>query len=244
MKILVFDIETAGVNAFKADLGWVISISYKWLGEGKVQNMMITDFKAAFKKNPHNDYHLLKEFKKVIDQADFLCAHYGSVFDKRFLNGRLKVHNLGRIAPRQLIDTCMIARAHFTFSSNRLANLAKVLGCKSRKMEKGEGWPNWWYQFMGGNPPPSTIRDMKKYNNIDVLTLEEIAIKLREYWPSWINYSVGKEIDCCPSCGGEHLVKNGTRMTGTGKKQTYLCKDCGSVCQSKSSIFTGGMRKC
>ena len=35
-RVLVWDIETAGVSALKADLGFVVCVGYKWFGEKKV----------------------------------------------------------------------------------------------------------------------------------------------------------------------------------------------------------------
>lgn len=71
-KVLYFDIETAPnlsyvwghyeQNVIQHDREWyMLCISYRWEGEKKVHVCALPDFPDAYKKDPENDYHVVKE---------------------------------------------------------------------------------------------------------------------------------------------------------------------------------------
>ncbi|KKK57276.1 hypothetical protein LCGC14_3056080, partial [marine sediment metagenome] len=96
-KVLIWDLETGGVNAFKADLGFILNFGYKWLGEEKVTVLKVSNYKDWFKKTrnlPVNDKPLLTAALKIMFQADMLVAHYGDRFDRRFFQGRCAIQGL------------------------------------------------------------------------------------------------------------------------------------------------------
>lgn len=55
----------------------------------------------------------------------------------------------------------------------------------------------------------------------------------------FVNIIKGETINplkCCPSCGSQHIVKNGSNIL---RKQCYKCKDCGrNYCSSTNSFFS------
>src|ERR1700677_3500546 len=92
-RILFYDIETA------PSLGWVwqkyqtdvisfendwymLSFSYKFEGDEKPTTFALPDFKL-YKKDPENDYELVKALHKVISQADLVIGHNSDSFDNR-----------------------------------------------------------------------------------------------------------------------------------------------------------------
>ena len=237
-KILVYDIESAGVNAFNADLGYVIAFGYKWLGEKETHCLSISDY-PRFKKDPHNDHDLLRDASEVFQHADALIAHYGDKFDRPFIHTRLTFHDLPNIPPIKQLDTCKVAWKVYKFSSNRLANLAKFFNCANRKTDKGDGWSKWWMEILKGSDKYQ--KQMVDYCKQDVRTLEEIALKMRNFWPpGFVNFSShGEGIHCCTRCGSKDLTKDGHRYRSGKKTQRYCCKACGSWSWGNSVRLVG-----
>ena len=145
-RILFFDIETAGVNALKSDLGFVVCFGYKWSDE--TESHCITARKQDLRA--FDDRWLLEKASELMREADMVVGHYASVFDRRFFQGRLLINNLPSIPPTKMRDTCMIARSVANFSSNRLGHLSEILDLKAKKQAKksGRDWPGWWFGVM------------------------------------------------------------------------------------------------
>jgi len=126
-KILFLDLESCGVNALKSDLGFVVIFGYKWAHEKEAHSIVLsqTDLRNF------DDSKLLVKASKLMAEADLLVGHFASVFDRRFIQGRLLINGLPPIPMTKLRDTCMISRSVANFSSNRLKHLAKILGMKN-----------------------------------------------------------------------------------------------------------------
>lgn len=165
-KILYFDIESAGVNALRSDLGFVIVFGYKWSDENEPKAIML-DRKHLLN---FDDSKLLAEVSKLFEKADLVVGHYASVFDKRFLQGRLLVNGLPPVPQTKLRDTWEIVRKVANFSSNRLKHLAKVLNFKHQKLENN--WPVAWFKVMQGDT--EVLRGLAEYCKGDVLVVEEL----------------------------------------------------------------------
>lgn len=225
-RILIYDIESAGVNALNADLGYVICFGYKWLGEKETHCISITDF-SDFKKNPQNDKRVVKEALKILNEADGIIAHYGNRFDRPYIAARALYHGLAPFPDVQQLDPCYLAYKKFKLSSNRLVNIAKFLKCRNQKMNKdGTFWPDAWLSIMKGST--KNQKKMIAYCKQDVRTLEEIAVKMRPYWfPSFVNSLGYSHFDgTCPACGSDYLMKNGTRKNKNYTYQRMICCDC------------------
>ena len=177
MKTLIYDIETAGVNALKADLGFVIVFGYKWLGE-KSAHVLTINQKDLQK---FDDRELLVRVSKLLQQADVVVTHYGSNFDKKFLQGRLMINDLPGFPHPPVRDTCLGLRVVTNFSSKRLKHAAKIMQFKHQKLEND--WPRAWFQIMRGNM--KVLRDLAKYCIGDVLADEELYLRLRPYVKAW-----------------------------------------------------------
>lgn len=175
-EILFFDIETNGVNARNSDLGIVVVFGYAWNDE-PAKSIIISE--KHLKK--FDDSALLREASELMSQADILVAHYGSMFDRRFLNGRLLIHGLPPATDAVLRDTVFAYRRVAAFSSNRLQHLARILHSRHKKLDKG--WPEWWFEVMRGNM--TALRDMAKYCRGDVEALRELYYKVAPYVKAW-----------------------------------------------------------
>jgi len=215
-KILFFDIESAGVNALKSDLGFVILFGWKWAGEREAHCLQID------RKHLHrfDDSKLLKQAAKLLGQADIVVGHFASVFDRRFIQGRLLINKLEPIPPTKLRDTCMIARSVANFSSNRLKHLAKILGLRHQKLENN--WPQAWFEVMKGNA--KALAGLAKYCKGDVLALEELYNALRPFDNAHPNIYLDRHH--CGVCGSG-VQYRGTALVNNKRYRRFQCKKCG-----------------
>src|SRR5687768_7164225 len=107
-RILLYDIESSlqTVAVFQlAKNDWiqpeniiterhVISICWMWLGERKVHSVSLLDDPKRFAKDPHDDYHVLATFHKVMHEADAIVGHNSEGFDNKYVLTRMLKHGL------------------------------------------------------------------------------------------------------------------------------------------------------
>jgi len=215
-KILFFDIESAGVNALRSDLGFVILFGYKWGHEKEAKVIKIS--KALLKH--FDDSELLLKASKVFTEADLIVAHYGSIFDRRFIQGRLLINRLSPIPNTKMRDTCMIARSVANFSSNRLKHLAKILDLKHQKLDNN--WPIAWFKVMQGDL--ATLDKLAIYCKGDVLVLEELYNRLLPFDNAHPRLVLDRAL--CGICGGK-VVYHGIAIMATNSYKRYQCTQCG-----------------
>lgn len=218
-KILYWDLETGGVNALRADLGFVLCFGYKWAGERNAHCLTLKDF-SGFKLHTFDDTELVRAALKIMEKADLLVAHYGDKFDRRFFQGRCVIDGLKPPPPTKQRDTCRIARTAFNFSSNRLGHLAKVLKCKHQK--RSRGWPDWWLRVLAGDK--DTLDKMAHYCKGDVQTLEDVYMKLRVYDNPHPRLVMDRSK--CGLCGGA-VEYRGFAYVGLYRYRRYVCHKCG-----------------
>lgn len=215
VKILSFDIESAGVNALKSDLGFIICFGYKWLHE-KDAHVLLVDPEDL---QNFDDSKLLVEASKFMSEADILVGHFASVFDRRFIQGRLLINNLPPIPDVKLRDTCLIARSVANFSSNRLKHLAHILKLKAQKMPNG--WPEAWFKVMQGDY--RELQRLGRYCKGDVLAVEELYLKLRPFDNP--HPRIVEDRTKCPVCSGD-VEYRGTAWVGVNRYRRFVCKKC------------------
>ena len=214
-RVLFFDIESAGVNALKSDLGFIIVFGYKWSDEKSAHALTISrSALMAF-----DDCPLLKEASKLMSEADLLVGHYASVFDRRFIQGRLLINNLPPIPPTKMRDTCMIARSVANYSSNRLKHLAKILHLRHQKLDNN--WPEAWFRVMAGDM--SHLHALAEYCKGDVLALEELYNRLLPFDNAHPRMVADRSL--CKTCGGK-VEYRGFAYVNESKYRKYVCKSC------------------
>jgi DNA polymerase elongation subunit (family B) len=244
-RVLLFDVETAPIlgyvwgiweqnvalNQIKAD--WhLLSWSAKWLGDSKV---MYQDQRKA--KNVEDDKKLLEGIWKLLNEADIVVTQNGKSFDQKKLNARFIMNGFQPPSSFKHIDTLLIARKHFGFTSNKLEYMSEKLCTKYKKLKVKEfqGF-DLWKQCLAGNI--RAWKQMELYNRMDVLALEELYTKLIP-WDNTINFSVyyDEEARVC-TCGGKNFVKNGFTYSSAGKYQRYSCGSCGSEGRGSTNEFS------
>lgn len=222
-RVLFWDLETAGVNAFSADQGYIVCFGYKWLGDKDTKCLTVLDFPG---KNCQDDTKLLSAALEIMEDADLLVAHYGDRFDRKFFEARLLRAGLKPIPGTRQVDTCLLARAKLKLSSNRLANLASFLGVETQKMAKGNGWPSWWMGALRGDK--KSILAMAKYCRVDVQCLSEIYLRIRHLIPEkyLINMSIGQNRYMCGACGA-NVQYRGFYFSARKMYRRFQCRACG-----------------
>ena len=230
-RILSFDIESAGVNALKADLGFVILFGYKWAHEKEAH--VLTIDRQSLRR--FDDKALLRAASKLFAEADLVVGHFASLFDRRFIQGRLLINGLHPIPPTKIRDTCLLARSLATFSSNRLKHLAKILHLRHQKLDNN--WPTAWFKVMQGSM--AHLNALARYCKGDVEAVEELYFKLRPFdQPHPRLYPSTKGDTRCAACGGK-VAWRGVVYLGEQIYRRYQCTTCWRWGRERKALRSG-----
>lgn len=252
-RILLFDIETApmlaytwgiwdqniGLNQIKEDW-FILSWSAKWLDDPP-SKVMYKDQRHA--KDIRDDKKLLKGIWDLLDEADIVVTQNGKSFDVKKLNARFVMNGFEPPSSYRHIDTKVLAKKNFAFTSHKLEYMTEKL-CTKYKKQSHKKYPGFamWSACLNGDQ--EAWKEMEKYNKYDVLSLEELYRKLAA-WDNSINFNVySNEIDqvVC-SCGSKKLHKRGYIYTSTGKYQRYKCVECGKEHRGQENLLSPAKRK-
>lgn len=247
-KILFVDIETsplvtynwglydqnAGLNQIQRDWS-ILAFCAKWSG---TKTLIYRDQSKA--KDMFNDAALVSDLWNLLDECDIAVAHNGQAFDIKKINARFAIHGLKPPSPFKIVDTKLVAKRRFAFTSNKLEYLAETLNKKYKKQAHKE-FPGFdlWKECLAGNPKAWKV--MREYNQYDVLALEELWTKLAP-WDSTTGLAVYYGPLRC-NCGGKNLQRRGFSYTKVGKYQQYQCKDCGSWLRDSLNLVKGGIKR-
>lgn len=241
-KIGLIDIETApslgwvwgkyDQNVIAFEKNWyILSFAYKWLGDEAITVRALPDY-PEYMSHPEDDRHLVAELWRFYDEADIVVAHNGDAFDIKKSNARFITHELPPPSPYKSIDTLKIARKHFKFDSNKLADLGQYLEVGDKLTTTG--W-KLWEACMRGDL--HAWDKMKEYNVQDVLLLEAIYLKLRPWaashpdlrmFSSGTAENSGSKDDVCPSCSSSHVQRRGFSYAKVQVRQRFHCQGCGT----------------
>lgn len=232
-RILIYDIETSLQLAAIFDLKYndyinpdnlvteryVISVCYQWLGDSKVHAISVLDDPKRFIKDPHDDTYVLREFAKVLGEADIIVAHNGDAFDFRYLKTRMVIKGLPVLPPIASVDTYKVVKTNFKFNANRLDYVGKVLGCGG-KADTPKGL---WLDVLKGSK--SAIKTMVEYNKRDVTLLRDVFLKLRPFMPNYVNRELFSGTGC-PRCGSSKIQSRGLHRAISRVYRRWQCQKC------------------
>lgn len=245
-KILLFDVETAPILGYVWDIWdqnvalnqihtdwYILSWSAKWLDDTADQVMYMDQ---RHSQNLENDAPLLRKIWELLDEADIVITQNGKKFDVKKLNARFVLSGMQPPSSFKHIDTLVLAKKHFGFTSNKLEYMSNKLCTKYKKLKHNK-YPGFemWKECLKGNK--EAFKEMEKYNKHDVLALEELYHKLSP-WDNTVNFNVyhdGHDNVC--KCGSKEFKRNGFDYTKTGKFQRYKCKACGSEMKDRVNLF-------
>ena len=244
-RILFFDIETAPIkgyswgiyeqNILKVLVDWfVLSFAGKFSDEDQYHY-----FDQRDKENVEDDYELIKKCHEMLSEADVLVSHNGDRFDIKKLNARFIKYDLPPLNHYKSVDTLKIARRFFSFTSNKLSDLANYLGCENKKSTHGK-YPGFqlWDQCMQKNQ--EAFQEMEDYNKKDVDVLIDVYKKLAK-WDSSINFCSYYQEQVC-ICGSKEFRKDGFKFNKSGKFQIYRCRVCDKTFIAKENLIQKEIR--
>lgn len=251
-RIATLDIETSPILAyvwglFKQFVGlnqivsdWsVIAFSYKWLGEKKVFHHN-TGGRGPGKVRDDED--LMKLLWAVLDEADIIIAQNGVKFDVKKINARFIELGMPPPSPYKVVDTMLHARAIAAFTSNKLAWLSDVLTDTPKDEHKNFPGFELWTECLADNP--LAWKEMRKYNDRDIVSTEGVYLKLRPYMighPNVAAYNDDTAVQC-PKCGSTNLKSRGSALTQSGSYPRYRC-ECGGWARGRYTQNSAEKRK-
>jgi DNA-directed RNA polymerase subunit RPC12/RpoP len=248
-KVLLLDIETAPIRAavwriWKENVGlnqiqtdwFLLSFSAKWLGSDEI---IYQDLRGYV--NNECDALLLDHLWTLLDECDIVVGHNMKGFDIKKINARFIQEGYERPSAYKIVDTLDIAKKNFGFTSNKLAYLTDKLCTKYKKSEHGKfhGF-HLWEECLKDNH--DAWEEMESYNKLDVLSLEELYLKLRAWDDKHPNvalhYNDGRVR--CNSCGSDDMYKMVGKhvYTNLSEFETYHCGNCGSIKRSRKNVKT------
>ena len=190
----------------------IICICYKWEGEKKVYSLR-WDKRQSDKK-------MVADFIKVANDATELVGQNGDNFDIKWVRTRAIIHGIKWTPYINTLDTLKMARSSFSFNSNRLDYLGKILLNKG-KLDTGFGL---WKDILLNNCETS-MRKMITYCKNDVILLEQVFNKFRPYIKPKLSYAMDR--GSCPECDSPELkINKVTRLPSGNSKIQFLCKNC------------------
>lgn len=229
LKTLIIDLETTpNIGAsfggrWEVNIVWflketeLLSFSWKWHGEKNTYVKSLRNYKNRKK----SQLLLVKDLHKIMSEADIIVAHNGKSFDFKMANRFFLKEGLKPIQDYKQVDTKLMCKSVFKFTSNKLDDVANYLGL-GRKLNTG-GFELWkgcleWDK--------KSFDLMEKYNKQDVILLEKVYDKLLPWCKHPIVYT---EKNGCRICGGNHMEQRGWSYLdgGKSKKKKMVCLDCG-----------------
>lgn len=246
-RIMILDVETSPVEAYvwglwKQNVGldfikteWtILSFAAKWLGQKAV---IYEDTGARGADKVRDDKPLMGKLWALLDEADIVVAQNGKRFDVRKINARLIEQGFGPPSPYRVIDTMLVAKKYFAFTSQKLAWTSQHLTDSPKEEHKEFPGFELWLECLKDNP--KAWRVMKRYNVRDIRATEKVYLKLRPWIENHPNLGTFDPSDrpLCPKCGSAHVHAKDSRISvkQQGIYKRYVCQDCGGYARGKVS---------
>lgn len=244
-KVLFLDIETSpifaamwsmwqqgvGLNQIESD--WIIlSFCAKW---SHSEDVIYKDLRGRVARE--DDSELSEDLFNLLNEADVVVAHNGRKFDVKKINARLLMNGFPKPSPFKIVDTLEIAKKQFAFTSNKLEYLTdKLCETKKSKHAKFSGY-QLWAECLKDNP--EAWDEMRDYNQLDVLSLEELYYVLS----SWSNAIPNDALYVDSVLDMNEWEKYGFYYTSLGKYQVYRHKKTGIQRRSRVNLLPKEQRE-
>jgi DNA polymerase elongation subunit (family B)/predicted RNA-binding Zn-ribbon protein involved in translation (DUF1610 family) len=252
-RIVTLDIETAPIESYHWGLWdqnigldqivveWsILSFSAKWLGE---KGVIYEDTGGRGVGKVRDDKALLQKLWNILDEADIVIAQNGKAFDIKKINSRMLMLGFKPYSPIKIVDTMLVAKKHFAFTSNKLQWLSGHLTDAKKSVHKQFPGFELWSECLKDNP--KAWAEMKKYNITDTIATEQLYLKLLPWIEGHPNVGAYSELEdvVCPKCGSVDVQKRGKAYTQTGEYHRFQCKDCGGWARSRYTTNTKTKRQ-
>lgn len=231
-KVMIYDIETSRVPAW---VWWsgkqfingsqlieepkIITVAWKWLGSDKVHHL-------TWDKD-HEDKALMKEFIKEYNKADLVIGYNNDNFDNRWINARAIKHGLTPNTYVRSLDLMKECKRLLRLPSYSLAYVCNYFDVTLKQGHEGLVM---WEKIQQGSPKEQKeyLKKMIDYNVGDIVSTEEVYVKLRPHMAHKTHFGVlkGEEKWSCPNCGGLNVKFHKRTITPAGTVQIIMqCKD-------------------
>jgi predicted RNA-binding Zn-ribbon protein involved in translation (DUF1610 family) len=185
-----------------------------------------------------DDKALLRDLWNILDRADVVVTQNGQSFDVKKINARLLMQGFRPYSPIKIIDTKIVAKRHFSFTSNRLKWMSEHLTDTPKDDHKKFPGFELWAECLRDNS--TAWAEMKKYNCRDTLATEKLYLKMRPWivgHPNVAVYSSSEDVQC-PKCGSHEVQMRGRAFTQSGEYHRFQCKGCGGWARSRYTLNT------
>lgn len=250
-RILVLDIETlplesytwglfdqnVGLNQIKRDWS-ALSYAAKYIGEDHVYYDDTRNQSTI-----RDDRDIIAAICALLDECDIVVGQNVKKFDLRKVRARAIMHGLAPFREPLVQDTMLMARSVGSFTSNKLEYLTDKLTTTKKLKHKDFPGFDLWLGVMQGNE--AAWESMKEYNMVDILSTEELYLKLRPWVRNHPNMSLfyKDENKRCPRCGSVNVYPTEVEYKGVSEYQGYCCRDCGGHSRSRFTLNSKGKRK-
>lgn len=239
-KILFIDIElkpilaqvwalwdqNVGLNQIQEDWS-ILSYCAKWKGSDEI---IYEDLSGQ--EDFEDDGKLLNGLWKLLNEADIVVGQNSKRFDVKKIFARLVLNGYPKPSSFRQIDTLLIAKAQFGFTSNKLAYMTDKLCTKYKKLEHGKFAGHLlWSECMKSNP--EAWAEMKLYNINDVLSLEE----LYDILSSWNNTLPNLDVYVDEILDMSVWEEDGFHYSNVGKYKRYRNKATGVQRRSRVNLL-------
>lgn len=245
-KILVLDCETAplfgalwslwqngiGLNQLQSDW-YLLSFTAKWAHSDELIYM---DKRDSWQDE--DDTEMLAKLWELLDEADFVVGHNTKKFDIKKIFSRFILNGFDRPSTFRHIDTLLIAKSIFGFTSNKLEYLTDKLCKKYKKSTHGKfsGY-SLWSECLKGNQ--EAWLEMEQYNKLDVLSNQE----LYEIFMPWDSKLPNFDLYVDETLDMSDWVEDGYHYTNLGKYQRYRNKITGQQRRGRENLLSKEKRK-
>lgn len=227
-KILIYDIETSRAE-FK--LFWtgkqyvpysamkkepkIISISWKWLGEDKVNSL-------SWDKN-QCDKEMLECFLKEYNSSDMVIGQNNDRFDNRWLNARASKFDLDINTLVTSFDIMKQNKSLFRLPSYSMKFMCEYYGVPQKLEHEGM---KMWDKIEDGTleEQKEYIQKMIDYNVGDIISTEALYYRLRKYYGHKMHFGVsnGEPKWTSPDNGSYNVKLYKTKFTAAGTVQRIM----------------------
>ncbi len=247
-KILTLDIETAPIKAKvwglwdqnvglnQIDTDWfILSFAAKWLGRDEV---MYDDLRGDIHRE--DDSKLLTQMWQLLDEADIIVGQNIVKFDRKKMNARFIIAGLPPPSPYKMVDTMLVAKRTFGFTSNKLEYLTRHAGLSVIPKRLHAKYPGMELWNGVSRDEPAAWDEMRLYNIDDVRSNEQVYLTMLPWIADHPNVTVYDDSTerRCPKCGSDKLRPRGFYHTNTGKFQRFCCMNCKGWTSDRKSVLS------
>lgn len=237
-RILFYDCETSPLQAWVWGTGeqyirhqqlirgyqmWgIICITYCW-NDGEPAKSIDWGYEEQDTKR------VVAEFDEIVKQADHLIGKNSDRFDVKMINACRMFSGLPGMPEWMLSrdDLEKQMRKYFRLPSQSLDYISEQLGFGGKIKMELQDWINICEKNEGGR---QSFDRMIEYGKKDTEDTRAIWYRLSQHFDPKFNMStfVADGLPRCKwaECGSTEIRKNGTRISGGVKYQTYLCTQC------------------